>query len=351
MLRNVVTSRGRLSYAFTDPLGASDPAGTRRRISRGHVLIYGAATPSLLVAMLADGGPLSQRLAAGGAMLVTALTAMLLLVWRKPPDVLLVGAFPLAALVVTAIAVLDPPLSLTPMFYVFPLMTAAYFLGRRAVHLTYAVVVGSFGAVALWVLEDEARFIMWVTVAVVGGVVVVFVQTLKNGLNELVGRLGALAREDPLTGALNRRALLERLDAAIAGARRTGGSCAVAVVDIDHFKEINDRYGHAAGDAALRRVVATVSKRLRRDDELGRMGGEEFAILLSGAGAEGAAAYADELRMLVAGDAQAAGTPFTVSVGVAALPQEPVTAEDLLAAADEALYRAKRAGRDTVRAA
>jgi diguanylate cyclase (GGDEF)-like protein len=259
-----------------------------------------------------------------------------------------VGAFPLAAVAVTAIAVLDPPLALTPMFYVWPLMTAAYFLRRRGVRLTYAVVCTSFGAASLWAIDDGPRLMQWATVVIVGAVVVGFVERLKEGLSELVGRLGTLAREDPLTGALNRRALLERLDAEIARAGRAGGSCAVAVIDIDHFKDINDRYGHAAGDVALQRVVATISRRLRRGDALGRLGGEEFAVLLTGAGADGAEAYADELRALVAADAAASGTPFTVSVGVAALRAAVLGAEGLLAAADDALYRAKRAGRDTV---
>jgi diguanylate cyclase (GGDEF)-like protein len=295
-----------------------------------------------------DGGPLSQRLATGTAMFATALMAALMLAWRRAPDGLLVAAFSLAALTVTAIAVLDPPLSLTPMYYVWPLMTAAYFLQRREVLATYGVVCGSFGAAAAWGIGDGTALIQWLTVAIVGGVVVVFVSALKDGLNEQVGRLHALAREDALTGALNRRALLERLAGAIAHARRVDGSCAVAVVDVDHFKDINDRFGHAAGDAALRSVVATVSARLRGGDALGRLGGDEFAVLLWGAQADGAQAYADQLRAVVADAAAANGTPFTVSVGVASVPPEGGGAEELLAAADSALYCAKRAGRDTV---
>ena len=190
------------------------------------------------------------------------------------------------------------------------------------------------------------------TVVIVGAVVVGFVAALETALAALVERLSALAREDPLTGALNRRAFVERLDAEIARSARFGASCAVAVVDVDHFKDINDRFGHAAGDAALRNLVATVSGRLRRGDVVGRLGGEEFAVALSGADAEGAEAYANTLRGLVAAEAAQRGIPFTVSVGVAALvPSATIDAELLLATADAALYRAKRAGRDTVRAA
>jgi hypothetical protein len=244
-------------YAFTDPLGASDPAGTRRRIRRVHALIYGAAGPSLLIALLADGGPLSQRPATGTAMVTASLLAALMLLWRRAPDALLLAAFPLAALTVTAVAVLDPPLALTPMYYVWPLMTAAYLLRRREILITYGGVCGSFGAGALWALGEGPLLIEGITVAIVGGVVVAFVEALKRGLGELVDRLHVLAREDPLTGALNRRAFVERVDHEIARAGRGRHSCAVAIVDVDHFKDINDRYGHAAGDAALRRLVAT----------------------------------------------------------------------------------------------
>ena len=348
----MVAATLRTTYDFTDPLGSSDPLGTRRRIRHAHGLIYGGAAPSLLIALLFDGGPLSQRIAAGAAMVITAALAIVLLAWRRAPDSLLLAAFPLAALAVTTIAVVDPPLALTPMFYVWPLMSAAYFLRRREALLTYAFVSASFGAASLWAFDSGPRFIQWVTVVIVGAVVVGFVAALKTALTALVERLSALAREDPLTGALNRRAFVERLDAEIARSARFGASCAVAVVDVDHFKDINDRFGHAAGDAALRNLVATVSGRLRRGDVVGRLGGEEFAVALSGADAEGAEAYANMLRGLVAAEAARRGVPFTVSVGVAALvPSATIDAELLLATADAALYRAKRAGRDTVRAA
>jgi diguanylate cyclase (GGDEF)-like protein len=347
---DVASRTPRSGYAFTDPLRSSDGASTRRQIRRAHALIYGGATPSLLFALLMDGGPVSQRLVTGGAVIATAIMAILALAWRGAPDGFLLAAFPLAALTVTAIAALDPPLALTPMYYVWPLMTAAYFLRRRELLVTYLVVCASFGAASATAIGGP-RLIQWVTVAVVGGVVSYFVAALKEALEQRVSTLSALAQEDPLTGALNRRAFVERLDAELARADRSGRPAAVAVVDVDHFKAINDRFGHAAGDAALRRLVDTVSQRLRRGDAVGRLGGEEFAVLLADADADGAQAYAEELRELVSDGADAAGTPFTVSVGVASAAEEPVSAEGLLAAADDALYRAKRGGRDTVRAA
>jgi len=336
-------------YEFTDPLGER-PEGARRRIRNAHALVYGMAAPSLLLAMLADGGPAGQQLAAGLAALLTGLMAATMLLWRGVPDRLLLAGFPLAALTVTAIAIFDPPLALTPMYYVWPLMTAAYFLRTREVLCTYLFVCASFGAVAPWVIDSGPPLVVWATVAVVGGVVVAFVSALKRRLDELVGRLRQVAQVDGLTGALNRQALLERVDGAIADAREAGGTCALAMLDVDHFKTINDRFGHAAGDEALRRLVAVVRARLRPGDAIGRLGGEEFAVLLCGTDARDAHAQADELRRVVGAAAISDGVPFTVSVGVAVLGDED-DGETLLASADDALYRAKRAGRDVVRLA
>lgn len=340
----------RFSYPFTDPLAASDAAGTRRRIRHAHALIHGAGAVSLLLALLDVDGPTAQHITVATAAALTGTIAVLALVWRGVPDGVLVAGFPLAALVVTAIAVLDPPLALTPMFYVWPLMCGAYFLGVRATLVTYAVVVLSFGAAIPWI-EPRPTPIQWLSVAIVGGVVVVFVRRLTRQLDQQAQRLAELAREDPLTGALNRRAVVERLEHDLIAARRSGVWPAVAVLDVDYFKEINDRYGHAAGDEALRSLVAAVTGRLRAGDAVGRLGGEEFAVVLDGTDAAGAAAYADELRTLVAATAAAKGTPLTVSIGVAAPGHAAQDAEALLASADAALYHAKRAGRNAVRAA
>ncbi len=152
---------------------------------------------------------------------ITAVIAVLSLVWRGVPDALLVAAFPLAALVVTAFAGLDAPLALTPMFYVWPLMCAAHFLRRPALLVTYGVVILSFAAAIPWI-EPRPTPIQWLTVAIVGGVVVVFVRRLTRELERQAERLAVIAREDPLTGELNRRAFVERLEHELTRARRSG---------------------------------------------------------------------------------------------------------------------------------
>ncbi len=168
-------------YAFTDPLGASDAAGTRRRIRHAHALIYGAGAVSLLLALLDVDGPAAQHAAVATTAAVAAAMTVLVLAWRRVPDGVLVAAFPLAPLLVTSIAVLDPPLALTPMYYVWPLMSAAYFLRRRALLATYGAAVTSFAAGIPWI-EPRATPIQWLTVAIVGGVIVIFVRRLTRAL-------------------------------------------------------------------------------------------------------------------------------------------------------------------------
>ncbi|SFP98241.1 diguanylate cyclase [Variovorax sp. OK605] len=162
-----------------------------------------------------------------------------------------------------------------------------------------------------------------------------------------------LASRDPLTGALNRRALLDACRAAFAHAGRR--RVALLMIDLDHFKDINDRFGHLMGDAVLREAVSRMQRAIGDAGVLGRYGGEEFVVLLSGAGQAEAMSIAQQLK-------QAVGEPFTpdsplaavgamaVSIGVAA-GEEGNRVDDVLARADAALYRAKAMGRDQVMAA
>jgi two-component system cell cycle response regulator len=160
-------------------------------------------------------------------------------------------------------------------------------------------------------------------------------------------RLESLIREDPLTGLSNRRFILTQLAGMVSGARRHGRPLSIAIVDLDHFKSINDEHGHQTGDDVLTAAVGAMRRRLRAEDQLGRLGGEEFLVLLPDTGADAAPVVADSLRGEVAG--AAAPVAVTASAGVATWEGE--APEELLRRADQALYEAKRAGRDRIRAA
>ncbi|HEV2441936.1 MAG TPA: diguanylate cyclase [Steroidobacteraceae bacterium] len=162
------------------------------------------------------------------------------------------------------------------------------------------------------------------------------------------------AKTDPLTGVLNRRSLLEQLTAACRDARANGLPVAVLFLDLDFFKSINDSYGHAAGDACLAAIVRPIQAELRQSDILGRYGGEEFVVVLSGADAAAAQPIAERIRMRVS-EVQIAGhearIQLTCSIGVASSDALNVWGEALVAQADAAVYAAKRLGRNRVQVA
>ena len=158
-----------------------------------------------------------------------------------------------------------------------------------------------------------------------------------------------LAEHDPLTGLLNRRRLTEDLTTEVELSRRGHGSVAFVLLDVDHFKLLNDRLGHAQGDHALRRLADAVRSELRATDTAYRFGGEEFAVLLRLTDAADGEVAAERLRVAIA--LALARWRLTVSLGIAALPGDALDADALVHAADLALYAAKEAGRDRLQRA
>ena len=161
-----------------------------------------------------------------------------------------------------------------------------------------------------------------------------------------------LATVDPLTDLYNRRQFLELLEKELARAANHRRPLALLIIDIDHFKAINDRYGHPAGDGVLKRVARTVSAHAREEFIIARIGGEEFAAVLPEHTVEQAAEFAERLRVAIAEhDMGTEGGPqrVTVSIGAAAWLAGMTGSGELLRAADEQLYRAKQEGRNSVR--
>ena len=179
--------------------------------------------------------------------------------------------------------------------------------------------------------------------------------SLLDDLAESEAHLRQLVATDPLTGLFNRRHFNERAEYAFRRATRLGEHLAVLMLDVDHFKTVNDTWGHATGDFALKSLAATLKEAERSIDVLSRYGGEEFAVLLPGTDAEGAVEVAERLRMAVKGMKVLSETgepiPMSISIGVAALAITDKDFSGLLSRADAALYRAKAKGRDRVEVA
>jgi diguanylate cyclase (GGDEF)-like protein len=172
-----------------------------------------------------------------------------------------------------------------------------------------------------------------------------------NRLNDALVRLAALSERDALTGLFNRRKLEELMTAEASRFKRYKTPASVLMFDMDNFKRINDAYGHAVGDEAIRHVAKVALHTLRTTDLVARYGGEEFVALLIGVGLDGARITGERLRVAVAGTPFTVGehtVSFTISVGAAGLDADSLVPSVLLQHADAALYHSKRNGRDRV---
>ena len=206
------------------------------------------------------------------------------------------------------------------------------------------------------VRKDGSRFWCQILVAaiegavgVVSGFTVVLRDTTERRLSS--EELRRLLTTDYLTGAINRSHFNEMAEREMQRYQRYGGALSVIMLDIDHFKRINDNFGHAAGDHLLRSLVESCRAELRANDVLARLGGEEFVVLLPGIGLDGAAETAERLRARVARDlAFLDGAPVgvTVSLGCATMTGDGCALDSTLEVADQALYRAKQFGRNRV---
>ena len=181
-------------------------------------------------------------------------------------------------------------------------------------------------------------------------------QSLYQGgkkLKEAYRRIEELAELDELTGTSNRRSIMRTLEDEIARCARNGSSCAVALIDLDHFKRINDIYGHPIGDEALRTFAIGMFANLRSIDRFGRYGGEEFLLVLPDLSQDQAIRALERLRAIIADldwSAFSPGMQVTISAGVTTLkPRE--NSDTLLARADGALYTAKAKGRNRIASA
>lgn len=176
---------------------------------------------------------------------------------------------------------------------------------------------------------------------------ILLINLALNIVDDLHHRLVAQSCVDPLTGAYNRRHMESCLDHAIARSRRDGTPASLLLIDIDHFKRINDSHGHAAGDQVLREMVAVINGHARQRDLLFRTGGEEFLLLLPDTHEDDALRLAEALRVAVAGQFCTHAAPVTVSIGVSERRRDE-SMDAWLKQADDALYQAKETGRNRV---
>jgi len=249
------------------------------------------------------------------------------------------------------------------------LFWAAYIVGRdppldaRRAHRIAAATIGTYAAVlairsVLTLYRDQRAGVLQPTAYDVLSLLAfqAFAVSATLGLmwieiQRLEGELKRLATHDSLTGLLTRRAFLDQFERDASRSRRNGEPFALALLDLDHFKQLNDDHGHPFGDETLRQTAQRLRSGLRAHDVLGRYGGEEFALLMPGLDKEAGLRAVERVRCDVEAlelEHDDVGLRLTISAGVAAYPKDGVDWESLLGAADVALYEAKASGRNRV---
>lgn len=228
-------------------------------------------------------------------------------------------------------------------YWTFPALMAVFYLIRpaQAVVLALATIIGLM-PVMLPGSDPMHMATVFITMIVMSAFAYAFSIVTMHQREQLI----RLATKDPLTGAGNRRALENKLDEVVASFRRSRIPAAMILIDLDHFKAVNDAHGHAAGDQILRSVTEIINLRIRVTDSLFRIGGEEFVVVLAGQDLESASHLAEQLRTIVQANELVPDRSVTISLGVAEL-QRGESAGDWMHRADEALYQAKNAGRNT----
>jgi diguanylate cyclase (GGDEF)-like protein len=245
---------------------------------------------------------------------------------------------------VSMIIALGRPFGMAPFFYLWPVVYSAYFSSRRLLVVSYVVMVVTMGAGLAVNPTADLKVDTFVGTASTVGLMAALVATLTRQEKQLRDELAVAAETDPLTGLLNRRSFNPRFGALIEEAARWRRPLSVVMFDIDHFKMLNDEWGHHVGDLALQQLSAVLRAESRDLDLVARYGGEEFAVVLPGADLESARAYTER----VAGSLRAVethGYTLSVSAGIAGLCSGRTDPDELLVLADEALYAAKEAGR------
>ncbi len=320
------------------------------------LLVTGGATGLgnlALDGVVGDGG---TRTVYAATMAACLLAAVPLLVLRRIGQWQTFGLVLLgdAVYAVVALCIEDPVRYATPLMLLFPSVVAAWFL--RPWMLAVNLLVTPLAVlVAMWSSYPDPVALA-VQVAVHAGMLdlaSVGVGVLRRRERRLLAATAALSRRDPLTGLANRRHLVEQAPRAWRQARREGVRLAAMVIDLDHFKQVNDVHGHAVGDAVLQSVARALADTVRPSDVLARLGGEELVVLGIVGDPGEAGRLAERLRLAVAGARTGDGHAVTASIGIALT--RPVDGEDAAAAlwwlidrADAAMYVAKQGGRDQV---
>ncbi len=257
----------------------------------------------------------------------------------KAPHVLM-SAFVAAIILITGMSLLERGVSAA--FWMFPgILFISFVSNRQPATIFTSIYVVFASGLMFYTLETPTAVRAVIALIVTGLLTNIFLGTIES----LQVKLVELSIKDPLTGALNRRQIDSILDEAIERKHRTNTPASLLIMDVDHFKSVNDTHGHAAGDHVLKELVTLLKNRARRMDKLFRMGGEEFVLFLPDTDANGAATLAEDVRSSVENAEFIPGHTVTISIGIGELERRE-SIDEWIKRGDDALFEAKNKGRN-----
>jgi diguanylate cyclase (GGDEF)-like protein len=320
----------------------ADIRANRRIMAYTAAAIYGIAGLDGAVEGLIPSDPPFSLLPVA---VVFVMFGLLMAVGPRLPRWVLTLLGPLgAALIAYALATTPGPGD-AAVLYALPVFWTTFFFGRAGAAGILSCVAVAQAVALLAMPASDAYPGRWIDVMVSVCGVALVVLVLEHRNEQLMVRLADEARTDPLTGLLNRRGFDEHAARELAHAGRDVGSIALATFDIDYFKQVNDEWGHVAGDRVLVHLARVLESESREIDVAARLGGEEFAVLMPGSDHAGAEAFTERVRGALAAVSVSGLPPVRVSAGVIATT-EPTDVQVMLERVDRALYAAKRGGRD-----
>ena len=326
---------------------AAEERGDRAVMARSLMYLFAAGGTVTLMSLLIPSAHDANRIAITGSS-AFGIAALLLLAYDRIP-IWGFQVFLAAGTVLVEWAIFSSGDTTSPyaMFYFWIAIYAFYFLSRFRASLQMAFIAVAYSAALVSNGDMQtAPVIHWLFVTSTLVVAGAFIGVQRSHVDRLIDRLSSAARTDSLTGLVNRRGFEELFETELERARRGERPLSVIVADLDGFKAINDRYGHAAGDRALEKLSEILQRVKRRVDTAARIGGEEFAVIAPDSDHHAAYILAERIRREVRESFAVDQFPMTISLGVATFPRHGATDEALIGGADEALYAAKKLGRD-----
>ncbi len=257
----------------------------------------------------------------------------------------------LSLLLVLLIGIADymagPDISLL-IFFMLPIFLAVWFVGKRAGGLVLILSGASWTAIALMSSHpySNAAIPYWNIVTRLGFLLIF--GNILTSLKKVLEHEQELARTDYLTGVANRRYFYELAEMELKRARRHGRPFSMTYMDIDDFKEVNDRFGHSVGDTLLRTITETIKSDVRGIDTVTRLGGDEFAILMPETASESARVVVDRIQASLLSIVRQNNWPVTFSIGVATWTTPPRTVDEMVKRADTLMYEVKSSGKNHI---